>query len=100
MAQTIEVKAFVHATKNYDDSYTYTVFGMDVSGQSLGYILVGETTLSYELPDAFNPVAAEVAALEKKRDAMRADFNGRLRQINEQIAKLQAIEYTASEVAA
>lgn len=57
-------------------------------------VLVREHTIEVELPDDFNPRAAQITALEEQREALRAQFAKSIRELDEQISKLQAIEYT------
>ena len=53
-----------------------------------------EATFDYEVPADFNPVAAELAGLNKQLEEVNREFAAKVRRINEQIAKLEAIEYT------
>lgn len=58
-------------------------------------IFVGEQLVTIEFPDDFDPVPAQVAALEaEKRQAMNA-YQQKVAEINEQLSKLQALEFTA-----
>ena len=63
-----------------------------------GYITIMPYTLKFTVPDDFNPVAAQVAALEAAREKLRKEFNARINQIEDEISKLQAICYDAPEV--
>ena len=96
--KTIEISGHIYAKRNtFDDSIDYTFFsyeGMDEHG----YLYVCPHKVVAEVPATFNPIAAEVSALEKQRDKLRDEFNARVKQINDRIANLQCIEYTPAEV--
>jgi hypothetical protein len=57
--------------------------------------VVAEHTIEVEVPDDFNPVPGMVAALEEKKRLLRLKLAEELMVLDEQISKLQAIEYTA-----
>ena len=74
-------------------------FGWDehnLAGYS-GRVFVCKATLSFDLPADFNPNAQFIAALEKRREELRAEFQMAVNQINDEIGKLQALTH---EVAA
>lgn len=54
---------------------------------------VGPVQITYEIPDGYNPTAQKLAALAKKREAACKEFADTVRAIDEQISKLQAIEF-------
>jgi hypothetical protein len=60
---------------------------------------VGEQQIEIEVPDGYDPRAQKIAALEKHKQKVMADYCKTVNEINDRISKLQAIEYTA-EVAA
>ena len=47
-----------------------------------------------EVPADFNANAAEIAVLEAQKDAIAAAFAKQVREIQERLANLRAIEYT------
>ena len=58
-----------------------------------GYVTVMPHVFEIDVPDDFNPVPAQVAILEKEKARVRAEFNQRIAQLNEQIGKLQALTF-------
>ena len=72
-------KYFVMYTKMEDSEYQ---------------IYVGEQEIEIEVPDNFDPRAQKIAALEKQKVRVMADYQKTVDQINDRISKLQAIEYT------
>lgn len=54
---------------------------------------VNTQEVEIEVPDNYDPRAQKVAALEKHKQQVMADFQKTIDQINEQISKLQALEY-------
>jgi len=57
-------------------------------------IHVGEQEFEIEIPDNYDPRAQKVAALEKHKLKVMADYQKTVDQINDRISKLQALEYT------
>lgn len=58
-----------------------------------GYVTVMPHSFEIDIPENFNPVASQVAILEKEKSKVRAEFNRRIAQLNEQIGKLQALTF-------
>jgi hypothetical protein len=56
---------------------------------------VGEQEIEIDVPDNYDPRAQQVAALEKRKQQVMADFQKTITEINERISNLQALEYTA-----
>lgn len=51
--------------------------------------------IEIEIPDDYDPRAQKIAALEKQKQKVMADYQKTVNEINDRISKLQAIEYTA-----
>lgn len=89
----VTIKGHVYADRTYTaDKYRFSFYGC--KNDALG-LYVGEHSTTYELPDDWNPVAAEVAALEAQKKQALEDFQRTVAQINERLSKLQAIEVAA-----
>lgn len=56
-------------------------------------IFVAEHTTTVEVPDDFNPMPAQIAALEAEKQKARAKFQQRITEIDRQIQSLLAIEH-------
>jgi hypothetical protein len=56
---------------------------------------VGEQEIEIEVPEDYDPRAQKIAALEKHKQKVMADYQKTVMEINERISNLQAIEYTA-----
>jgi hypothetical protein len=56
---------------------------------------VGEQEVEVVVPDNYDPRANQIAALEKQKKKVMADYQKMVDTINERISKLQAITYTA-----
>jgi len=61
--------------------------------EEYGYVTVKPHSMEVDVPDDFNPAPAQVAILEKEKAKIRAEFNQRIAQLNEQIGKLQALTF-------
>jgi len=53
-----------------------------------------EQEIEIEVPDEFDPRAQQIAALEKQRQKVMADYQKTVTEINDRINKLQAIEHS------
>tara|TARA_R110000868_G_scaffold8513_3_gene44079 strand:- start:20629 stop:20910 length:282 start_codon:yes stop_codon:yes gene_type:complete len=56
---------------------------------------VGEQEIEVDVPDNYDPRAQKIAALEKYKQKVMADFQKNVADINRRISELQAIEFTA-----
>jgi len=54
-----------------------------------------EQEIEFEVPDNFDPRAQQIAALEKQKQKVMAEYQKTVNEINDNISKLQALEYTA-----
>ena len=58
-------------------------------------VYVGSQEIEIEVPDDFDPRAQKIAALEKQKQKVMADYHKTVIEINERISKLQSLEFTA-----
>ena len=58
---------------------------------------VGEQEIEIDVPDNYDPRAQKIAALEKQKQKIMADYHKTMMEINNRISNLQAIEYTSWE---
>lgn len=88
--ETIRIKGFVV----YDSclGYRHTPWDPRIGDNTLGLIVVGEHEIEFAIPAGFNPVAAEVQALQAQVESEGRKFAHRVAELNDRIAKLQCIE--------
>lgn len=103
MSKQITVPLFVFWEKcRFSGAAEYDVLPYDLrnlpSESQRGRAFVTETSATFEVPDNFNPVPAQVAALEAEKQAARAAFQKRVTELDAQIQSLLAIEYVAEAV--
>ena len=55
---------------------------------------IGQQEIEIEVPDDYDPRAQQIAALEKQKQKVMADYQKTVTGINDRINKLQALEYT------
>lgn len=85
--------------------YVYhTKYSWDDSGKTHGtllysdtctdheHTLVGPLDVEYEIPDDFDPRPSQLAALQAKKQQIRAEFAKAVKDLDDQIASLLAIE--------
>lgn len=93
----MKVKTTVHIHYNqfsWEDKGKYIVYSCKLEDNE-NHTFVGEQEIEIEVPDNYDPRAQKIAALEKHKLKVMADYQKTLVEINERISKLQAIEYTA-----
>lgn len=86
----VEIKGWIHLTPWNSWSFQ-TVDDMT----DYGYALLMPYTIITDVPQGFDPTAQRIAALEKKRDALRRKFQEEVMKVNEEISKLQALSYVS-----
>lgn len=93
---TIEVKGFILGQKNsWSDKIDYTWASCEMVEH--GYLTICPHVLTFELPEEFDVITAQIRMLEQQRDKIRAQMAKRITEINEQIQSLRAIEYTPAK---
>jgi hypothetical protein len=95
----MKVKITGHVTYvkySWETEGRYILMASPATGADAAYTDVGVSTeVEVEIPDEFNPVAMQIAALYKQKQELIKKFDETVARVNEQISKLQAIEYTA-----
>ena len=90
----IKATAHIHYAKwDWKDEVRYLVCPYKLE-DTTAIAYIGEHEIEFEVPDDFDPRARQIAALEKKKQKAMADYQKTVTEINEQISKLQALEYT------
>jgi len=84
----------VHYYKDYSGKDAFSVASFDQSKYTNEYIHIGTTELVYLIPEEFNPTALQVSALEREKIKVINQFQARIKEIEDQISKLTAIEHT------
>jgi hypothetical protein len=75
----------------WDDKPTFSFYGFDPTGYDSSTVKVMEHEFEVEVPDNFDPRPGQVAALEAKKEEMRAEFSKRVKDIDDKINSLMAI---------
>lgn len=83
-----------HAQWSFEETGTFQVFSTKLDDTEYR-TYVGEQEIEIDVPDNYDPRAQKIAALEKHKQKVMADYQKTLMEINDQISKLQAIEFTA-----
>jgi hypothetical protein len=104
---TISIPGFIHAkpAKEWELGFADIVDGhrMDFSTVEdrgeYGWILVCPHTMTFELPEGWDPRAQQIDALKQEKKRLLDEIATAIMKIDAQISKLQAIEYTPAEVA-
>ena len=91
----VKITAYIHYLKySWDDEGKFEVFSFKFDDDD-SRTYVGEQEIEVDVPDNYDPRAQQIAALEKHKQKVMADYQKMVTDINEKISKLQALEYTA-----
>jgi hypothetical protein len=83
-----------HSKYSWENKGEYLVFYAKVDDDEYR-TYVGAQEIEIEVPDDYDPRAGKIAALERKKKQVMADYQKTVNDINERISKLQAITFTA-----
>lgn len=83
-----------HSQYSWQDQPEITAFTYRIDDNE-HRTLVGEQEVELHIPDDYDPSAQKIAALEKQKQKVMADYQKTVAEINNRISKLQALEYTA-----
>jgi hypothetical protein len=96
--KTITINGWIHCkpadswNEQQVDGLEYDFFiheDMTICGRAM----VTPYTMTFDLPEGFNPNGTFVNALEEKKKELQAEFQKRITQIQAEINKLTAISY-------
>ena len=91
----VKVTAHVFYQKfDWEPKGKFLVFYVKIDDAD-SFTYVGEQEIEIEVPYNYDPRAQKIAALEKQKQKVMAEFQKTVDQINERISNLQALEYTA-----
>jgi hypothetical protein len=97
----VTIKCFVHAEKEpWDLEVKHTIYPFDMtSTSSRSLALIGEQDIEIEVPDGFDIRPSLVANLEREKEKLSREFNGKVMEINREIQSLLAIENKPTSMA-
>jgi hypothetical protein len=78
----------------FDDAGSFELFSF-VLADTDGRTYIGPREVEVDVPEDYDPRAQQIAALEKHKQKVMADFQKTVTEINARISNLQALEYTA-----
>ena len=91
----VKINAYIHFAKySWEAEGEFQLFSVKLDDTD-HRTFVGEREIEIEVPDNYDPRAQQIAALEKQKQKVMADFQQSVTEINERISNLQALEYTA-----
>jgi hypothetical protein len=79
-----------NAAGNYEKAWRPEVKGYKTTDNT-ELVYIGQQNVTVEVPDDFNPVPAQVAALEREKLAALEAYQKSVADINERLSKLLAI---------
>ena len=91
----IKTTIHIHFQKyTWEDKGEFQIFSFKLEDSDYR-TYVGPQEIEIEVPNDYDPRAQQIAALEKQRTKVMADYQKSVMEINDRISKLQALEYTA-----
>ena len=88
----VQIEGFINYRKeNYDHKDFHGMHFHHHDMSEFGYVTVMPFSFEVEVPDNFNPIPAQVAALEKQKRELKANFAMELMHIEDSISKLTCI---------
>lgn len=84
-------KMIAHFSRNCAGEIGYEVWCTDMS--KYGSTPICEVEITFETPDDFNPVSAEIESLRKHKQEIRAEAQIKENEIDRRIAELSCLEY-------
>lgn len=90
----VTIKGYITYRKySWDEKPTYTVYGFDPTNYiDADEVLLMEHDFEVEVPDNFDPRPGQIAALKAKKEKVQAEFSQRVKEIDEKINSLLALE--------
>ena len=83
-----------HTQYPWEDQGSYQAYTWK-SDDTATSTFVGQQEVELEIPDNYDPRQQQIAALVASKQALMAEYQKSVTEINERISKLQALEYTA-----
>jgi hypothetical protein len=91
----IKTTAYIYFTKyTWQDKGIYQVFSYKYEDDE-NRTFVCEQVIEIEVPEDYDPTAQQIAALESQKVKVMSESYDTVKEINDRISKLQALEYTA-----
>lgn len=90
----VTVKGVLHWHKyTYQEHGDYQIWSNDMSSCGPEYAPIQPVECSFEIPDDFDPVPGQIAALRAKKQEILAETQLKVNNLEEQIQSLLCIEH-------
>lgn len=89
----MKIKTTIHIFQSqypWDDAQKYDIFSVKLD-DSEHRAYIGEQEIEIDVPDNFDPREKQIAALEKQKQKVMADYQKTVTDINNRINNLKAI---------
>lgn len=81
---------YLHVAEQWDKTIRFQLMQADMS--EYGYICVGKTNVTFDVPENFDIRQPKAKAIEKEMAKVRADFQTRITELQRTYNELLAIE--------
>ena len=90
----VKTIAHIHYSKYpWDDKGRFEVLSFKADDDSYR-TYIGAQEIEIDVPNDYDPRVQQIAALEKQKQKVMADYQKTVTEINDRINKLQALEYS------
>ena len=91
----IKLTAHIHFIKySWETEGEFQLFSVKLDDSDYR-TYVSDQEIEVDVPDGYDPRSQQIAALEKQKQKVMADFQKSVTEINDRISNLQALEYAA-----
>ena len=99
--KTVQVPAFVFMTHGWNKDFSQQEWSPELWSCRVDdneyRVFINEQTVTVEVPEDFNPVPAQVAALEKAKAEALAAYQKTVGELNDRLSKLLALTNEAHD---
>ena len=93
----VKATVYIHYCKwIWDDKGEFEVLSFKADDDDYR-TFVCEQEIEIEVPDNYDPREQQIAALEKQKQKVMAEYQSTVNEINERISKLQAIGFSGEQ---
>ena len=93
----MKTTGYVFMAYRYDDDYRIKSWIPELwsckVAENENRVFIEEQQFTVDIPDDFDPIPGQVAALEEKKREALAEYQRTVAEINDRLSKLQAIEF-------
>lgn len=91
MSKQVTIEGFVYETSYFGSEKSYSLYSSDSMADKF-MSLVGPAKFAYTIPDDYDPIPSQVAAIKKQQQELKAAFAKKMMELEDDLSKLLCIE--------